>query len=105
MSQTNTNNNNISSNTNPNRISGRGGRDQGGPGSRNRGDCSSCHRNNSIAKYSFEEKMKDSSISKLTVIETGYQAIQYKRVIDTPPYYVQIKTTKVLMMYFGKKST
>ena len=29
--------------------------------------------------------MKDSCISRLTITETGYQAIQYKNIIDTLP--------------------
>ena len=45
------------------------------------GDC----RNNSIAKYLFEGKMKDGCISKLTITKTGHQATQYKKIIDTLP--------------------
>ena len=45
------------------------------------GDC----RNNLIAKYSFEGKMKDGCISKLTITKTGHQATQYKKIIETLP--------------------
>ena len=85
MSQTNTNTNNDNSNTNRNQISGRGGRGQGGPSSRGRGNCSNGCGNNSIAKYSFEGKIKDGPISKLLITETGHRATQYKKVVDTLP--------------------
>ena len=83
MSETNTNTNNGSGNTNQNQISGKGGQGQGSPGGRGRCDHSNGCGNNLIAKYSFKKKLKDSSISKLIVTETGHQATQYKKVIDT----------------------
>ena len=49
--------------------------------------------------------MKDGPISKLTITETGHWAIQYKKIVDTLPYYAQIRTTKALMMYFVLEST
>ena len=85
MSQTNTNTNNGSGNTNRNQIFGRGGRGRGGPGGRGRGDCSNGRGNISVAIYSFEGKMKDGPISKLTSTETGHRATQYKKIIDTHP--------------------
>ena len=85
MSQTNINTNNGSGNTNQNQISGRGGRNRGGSGGRGCGSCSNNCGNNSIAKYLFEGKMKDDCISKMTTIETGYQATQYKKIVDTLP--------------------
>ena len=72
MSQTNTNTNNGPSNMNQNQLSGRMGQSRGGPSSR---DCSSYSNscgNKSIAnKYSFEAKMRDDPISKLTITKTG----------------------------------
>ena len=85
MSQTNTNTNNGSGNTNRNQISGRGRWGQGGPGGRGRGGCGNNRGNNSIAKYSFEGKMKDGPISKLIITETGHRATQYKKIVNTLP--------------------
>ena len=85
MSQTNTNTNNGFSNTKQNRISGRGGRDQGGPRSSDRGGRGNNHGTSSITKFSIEGKIKDGCISKLTITETGHQAIQYKRIVNTFP--------------------
>ena len=95
MSQTNTNPNTGSGNTNRKQITGKSGRVRGGSGGRghiNRGDdcggnCGgdfggNC-RNNSITKYSFEGKIKDGCISKLSITKTGHQATQYKKIIDT----------------------
>ena len=67
MSQTNTNASVGASNTNQNQNTGRGW----GLGLRGRKDNL---ENISIAKYSFEGKMKDGCISKLTITKTGYQA-------------------------------
>ena len=74
MSQTNTNTNNGSCKTNKNQIFGRSGQGQGGSGGRGCDDCVNNRGNSSIAKYSFERKMKDCIISKLTITETGHQA-------------------------------
>ena len=62
--QTNTNTNN---GQNLNQISGRGGRGRGGPNSSSRGNRRNGCGNNLIAKYAFEGKIKDGSISKLTI--------------------------------------
>ena len=57
-----------------------------GPSGRGRSNCSNNHRIYLITdKYSFEEKMKDSPISKLIITETGHRPTQYKKVIDTLP--------------------
>ena len=78
MSQTYTHTNN---GQNWYQNSGRGGRGQG-PNSSGRGD----HRNNRgnklIAKYSFKGKMKDGSISELTITETGQRPSQFKKIYD-----------------------
>ena len=65
MSQTNTNTNNSQ---NWNQISGRGGQGQGAPNSSGCGDYHNSHGNNTITKYSFEGKIKDGTISKLTTL-------------------------------------
>ena len=49
------------------------------------GDCCNDRRNKSIAKYLFEGKMKDGSISKLIITETGHRSTQYKKIVDTLP--------------------
>ena len=69
MSQTNTNTNN---DQNRNQISGRGGRGRGVPNGSGRSDHRNGRGNNSIAKYTFEGKMKDGPLSKLTITETGH---------------------------------
>ena len=80
MSQTNTNTNN-----GHNRNSGRGGRGQGAPDGSGRSDyCNDCG-NKSIAKYSFEGKMKDGPISKLTITKTGHRPSQFKKISDALP--------------------
>ena len=43
------------------------------------------HGNNLIAKYSFEEIMKDGPISKLISTKTGHKPTQYKKIVDTLP--------------------
>ena len=50
-----------------------------------RGDCRNGRGNNSIVKYSFQEKMKDSPISKLTITKTGYRPSQFKKISDALP--------------------
>ena len=76
MSQTNTNTNTGAGNTNQNHNAKRGGRGRGGSGGRGRGG----HRK-TVAKYSFEGKMKDGPLSKLTITKGGQRATQYKRII------------------------
>ena len=83
MSQTNTSTNN---GQNRNQISGRGGRGRKQPNGSGRGDRCNCHGNNLIARYTFEGKMKDSSLSKLTITETGnHRPTQFKKITDTLP--------------------
>ena len=85
MSQTNANTG--GGNTNRNQSATRDGRGQGGSGGRGRGGCISDRGNSSIAKCSFEGKMKDSCLSKLTITESANRAIQYKKVIDALQVY------------------
>ena len=40
-------------------------------------------RKSSITKSSFEGKMKDGCLSKLTITKSGHQATQHKKVVDT----------------------
>ena len=70
MSQTNTNTNN---GQNRNQNSRRGERGRGGPRGSGRGDRRNGWGNNLIAKYSFEEKIKDGPISKLTITKIGHR--------------------------------
>ena len=89
MSQTNTNTNNGQNWNQCPEIGGQGQRGTNGNGlGDRRNDC----RNNLIAKYSFEEKMKDGPISKLTITETGHRPSQFKKISDAlPVLYVDKK--------------
>ena len=102
MSQTNTNTNN---GQNRNQISRRGGQGQGGPSGSGRGDCRNSRGNNLIAKYSFEGKMKDGPISKLTITKTGHRPTQFKKIIDALPVLCANKTSEALFRYFGPAIT
>ena len=91
MSQSNTNTNN-SHNRNFGRGGrgqrapfGRGGRGQGAPNGNGCSDCRNNCGNKSIAKYSFEGKMKDGPISKLTINETGHRPSQFKKIYNALP--------------------
>ena len=79
MSQTNINTG--GDNTNSKQNAARCGLGEG------RGGCTSDCGNSSIAKYSFEGKMKDGCLSKLTITESANRAIQYKKNIDALPVY------------------
>ena len=59
-----------------------GARRPNGSGS---GDPCNSHGNNLIAKYSFEGKMKDGPISKLTITKTGHRSSHYKKISDALP--------------------
>ena len=83
MSQTNTHTNNSQ---NRYQNSGRGGLGRGPNGS-GRGNRCDDHRNKSIAKYSFKEKMKDGPISKLTITKTGHRPSQFKKIRDNLPVF------------------
>ena len=84
MSQTNTNANN---GQNRNQNSGRGGRGRGAPNGSGRGNRRNGRRNNSITKYTFEGKIKDNPISKLTITETGHRPSQFKKICDVLPVF------------------
>ena len=71
MSQTNTNTNN-----DHNWNSGRGGRGRGAPNGNGRSDCRKDCGKLSITKYSFERKMKEGPISKLTITKIGHRPSQ-----------------------------
>ena len=81
MSQTNTNTNTGAGNAIRNQITGRGGQAQGDSGGRGCGGYKGDHRNNSIAKYSFEGKMKDGCISKLTITKPGFEPLNIGRLL------------------------
>ena len=95
MSQTNTNTNTGAGNTNRNHNAGRGGRGRGGSGGRGRGgrgnDCGK-----TVAKYSFEGKMKDGPFCKLTITEGGQRATQYKKILDALPVFCADKGYKFI---------
>ena len=104
MSQTNTNTNTNTNtgagNTNRNHNAGRGGRGRGGSGGRGRSGRGNNHRKTD-AKYSFEGKMNNGPISKLTVTKGGQQATQYKKIIDALPVFCADKRS---LYYFGHGS-
>ena len=85
MFQTNTNTG--GGNTNRNQNAARGGRGEGGSGGRDRGGCTRGRRNSSIAKYSFEGKMKDGYLSKLTITDGSTRAVQHKKIINALPVF------------------
>ena len=84
MSQTN-NTNTGAGNNNRNNNARRGGRGQGGSGGRGRGGRGNDRGNNTIARYSFEGKMKEGPLFKLTITKGGQQTTQYKKIIDAIP--------------------
>ena len=86
MSKTKTNTN-TNNGQNWNQISGRGGWGQGGLSGSGRGNCRNGRRNNLIAKYSFEGKMKDGPLSKLTITKTGHRPSQFKKICDVLPVF------------------
>ena len=95
MSQTNTNTNTGAGNTNRNHNAGRGGRGQGGSGGRGRGGCGN-NRGKTVAKYSFEGKMKDGPLSKLTITKGGQRATQFKKILDALPVFCADKGYKYI---------
>ena len=82
MSNTNTNTNNSQ---NRNHNSGRDERGRRGPTGRGRGDRRNSCGNATIAKYAFEEKMKEGPIFKLLITKTGHRTTQFKKITDTIP--------------------
>ena len=88
MSQTNTNTNTGA--VTPTVTMGRGGSGGRGRGSRGK------NRGKTIAKYSFEGKMKDGPHSKLTITDGGQRATQYKKIIDTLPVFCADKGYKFI---------
>ena len=97
MSQTNTNTNTNTNtgtgNTNWSHSAGRGGRGQGDSGGR--GGCgNNCGK--IVVKYSFEGKMKNGPLSKLTITKGGQRATQYKKIIDALPVFCADKGYKFI---------
>ena len=93
MSQNNTHTNNCQ---NRYQNSGGGGQSRGPNGS-GRGDRHNNHEKKAITKYSFRGKIKDGSISELTITKTGHRPSQFKKIYDTLPYSALIKTTVASM--------
>ena len=93
MSQTNTSANNSQ---NWNQNFGRGGWGQGVPNGRGRGDRRNNRGNYSIAKYTFEGKMKDGPLSKLTITKTGHRPSQFKKICDVLPVFCADKNYRGL---------
>ena len=94
MLQTNTNANN---GLNRNQNSRRGGRGRGAPNSSGRGDRRNDRGNKSIVQYSFEGKMKDGPIPKLTITKTGHRPSQSKKICNALPLFCADKTTMASM--------
>ena len=84
MFQNNTNTNN---GQNRNQNTGRGGLDQRAPNSSGRSNRHNNCGNKSIAKYSFEGKIKDHPIFKLTITKIGHRPSQFKKICDTLPVF------------------
>ena len=96
IQQTNTNSIGGNSNCNPNvrRDKGRGQRDFGGCGGHS--GCRDCRNNNTIAKLSFEGKLKDGCLYKLTITEDSHQATQLKKIRDALPILYVNKSYKYI---------
>ena len=105
MSQTNSNTNTGAGNTNRNQITEGDEQGQGDPSGRGRGGYRGNYRNNSIAIYLFEGRMKDGSFPNLLLPKPGIEPLNTKRLLIIPLYYAQIRTTEALMMYFITEST
>ena len=99
MSQTNTNTNTGASNNNQNNNAGRGGRGQGDSGGRGRGNRGNDCENNTIARYSFEGKMKEGPLFKLTITKGGQQTTQYKKIHDALPVFCAEKRSQTYQRY------
>ena len=101
MSQINTNTN---TNNGHNRNSRRGGRGRGASNDSGRSDRGNDCGNKLITKYSFEEKMKDGPISKLTITETGHRPSQFKKIHDALPVFYADKNYQSLdeVLYTGR---
>ena len=87
MTQTNTNTSTGDGNTNRNQTTAKGGRGRGGTGGKGRGGRGGDRGSNTTARYSFEGKMKDGPISKLTITEAGQRATQFKKIMDALPVF------------------
>ena len=92
MSQTNTNTGD--GNTNQYCDAGRGGQSWGGSCDQCCGDHNGNCRNNSITNCSFERKLKNGCLSKLTITKSGYQATQLKKIINALPGFCKDKNYK-----------
>ena len=97
MSQTNTNTNTNTGagNTNQNHNARRGGQGRGSSGGQGRGGRRN-NRGKTVAKYSFEGKIKDGPLSKLIITKGGQQATQYKKFIDALPVFCTDKGYKYI---------
>ena len=83
---TNTNTNtNTNNGQNRNQNSNRGGLGRGGPTRGDRGDCHNGRGNTTIAKYTFEGKMKDGPISKFLFTKIRHRPTQFKKITNTLP--------------------
>ena len=89
MSQTNTNTNTNTNtgagNINQSHNTGSGGREQAVSSSQGRSGRGNDCRNSTIARYSFDWKMKDGLLFKRTITEGGQRPTQYKKIIDALP--------------------
>ena len=80
MSQTNTNTG--GGNTNRNQHAGSSRRGQGGSGGQGNGGCGCNCKNSTIDVSSFEGKLKEGYLHKLTITELTHRATQYKKTND-----------------------
>ena len=65
-------------------TNGRGRQGQGGSGGQGRGGCGD-YRNSTIAKLSFDGKLKDGCLHKLTITECSHRATQFKKIHNALP--------------------
>ena len=83
MSQTNNTNTGTGNNNRNNNV--RSGRSRGGSSGRGCSGRGNDRGNNTIARYSFEGKMKEGPLFKLTITKGGQRTTQYKKIIDALP--------------------
>ena len=85
MSQTNSNTNTGAGNTNRNQITEGDEQGQGDPSGRGRGGYRGNYRNNSIAIYLFEGRMKDGSFPNLLLPKPGIEPLNTRRLLILYP--------------------
>ena len=88
MSQTNTN---VNNGQNRNQIYRRSERGLEAPNVNGSGNRRNVCGHNFIEKYTFDGKMKDGPLSKLTIAKPGHRPSQFKKICDALPIFCDDK--------------